>query len=110
MSRDNSVGITVYGLDDRGLGVSYSSRARDCFSRASRSPLRPNNGSGDCFSGIKWPENEADYLHQCSAEVRNISPLLHVYCWHGARLSIRTNLSLKFCVLIIRLLHRRLER
>jgi hypothetical protein len=95
MSRDSSVGIaTVYGLDDRMIGIRFPAEARN-FSlphhvqtgSGAHSASYPM-GTGGSFAGVKRPVREADHLPPYSAEVKECVELyLHspnTFSWRGA--------------------------
>jgi hypothetical protein len=75
-SRDSSVGIaTVYGLDDRGVGVRVPVGSRISLLHVVQTgsgahPASYPMGTGGFSSGVKLPGREVDHSPPTSAEVK----------------------------------------
>jgi hypothetical protein len=76
-----SFGIeTGYGLDGRGIGVSF-------FSTSSRPDLGPIQPPIQWVPGVKQPGREADHSPASNAEIKNdgdIHAFLDMPSWHSA--------------------------
>jgi hypothetical protein len=70
------VGMTGYGLDDRGVGVPSPGRVKNSNfyipSRSALGSIRPpiQWGLGALSPGIKWPRREADHSPPTRADVK----------------------------------------